>query len=271
MKIKISTLGIILCHFIVNSQSIARLDDIRLGASIELFSHVLEENRTINIYLPESYDNSTGNKYPVIYILDGGINDIYIPTVGLIRFLSSKKGQQISESIVVGIENVDRRRDFTKPSKIESDLINFPSSGESEKFLSFLSLELMPLIEKEYRTDNIKTIIGHSLGGLLASEILLTKSELFDNYLIINPSLWWNDNKILFYNTANISFNKKIYVGVWERENDKKITDQFVKKIKKQALASPDKKIRVQYDIIAQNEHSNVVYPALYNGLRKLK
>lgn len=103
----------------------------------------------------------------------------------------------IPESIVVGIGNVDRKRDFTYPFQNELDLKEFPTSGKSEKFISFLEKELQPFIDSTYKTMEMKTIIGQSLGGLLVTKILFKKPELFNNYIIVSPSLWWDDEKLL--------------------------------------------------------------------------
>jgi predicted alpha/beta superfamily hydrolase len=103
----------------------------------------------------------------------------------------------IPESIVVGIGNVDRKRDFTYPSQNKLDQKEFPTSGQSEKFINFLEKELQPFVDSTYRITELKTIIGQSLGGLLTTEILFKKPELFDNYIIVSPSLWWDDEKLL--------------------------------------------------------------------------
>jgi hypothetical protein len=100
-------------------------------------------------------------------------------------------------SIIVGIANVDRRRDFTFPTSIEKDKKAYPTTGSSTRFISFLEKELQPYIQNKYKTNKIKTIIGQSLGGLLATEILLKKPFLFDNYIIVSPSLWWNNESLL--------------------------------------------------------------------------
>ncbi|CDF79063.1 esterase [Formosa agariphila KMM 3901] len=96
----------------------------------------------------------------------------------------------IPESIVVGIGNVDRKKDFTYPSQNKLDQKEFPTSGKSKSFIAFIQNEFQPFIDSTYSTTSTKIIIELSLGGLLATEILFKKPELFENYLIVNPSLW---------------------------------------------------------------------------------
>ncbi|MDB5282787.1 MAG: Esterase, partial [Bacteroidota bacterium] len=103
----------------------------------------------------------------------------------------------LPKSIVVGISNFDRKRDFTLPTTIEKDKRDYPTTGGSAKFIAFIEKELQPFIQKKYKVNAVKTIIGQSLGGLLATEILLKKPQLFDKYIIVSPSLWWDNESLL--------------------------------------------------------------------------
>ena len=143
----------------------------------------------MNIYLPEGYKQGDTTKYPVIYLLDGSADEDFIHIVGLVQFYSFEWINQVPKSIVVGIATVDRRRDFTFPTTIEEDKKVYPTTGHSEKFIAFIEKELPPFIESKNKTNSSKTIIGQSLGGLLATEIFLKKPTLFNKYIIISPSL----------------------------------------------------------------------------------
>ena len=83
----------------------------------------------------------------------------------------------LPKSILVGIANIDRKRDFTFPTTIEKDKKDYPTTGGSAKFIAFIEKELQPFIESHYKTTSSKTIIGQSLGGLLATEILFKKAR----------------------------------------------------------------------------------------------
>ena len=190
---------------------------ILLGNSQEFYSKILAENRKVNIYLPPGYSKKDNVKYPVIYLLDGGIDEDFIHTVGLVQFDNFSWVNRLPESIVVGIVNVDRKRDFTYPTSIKKDLESYPTTGHSESFISFIEQELQPFINRQFKTSTSKTLIGQSLGGLLACEILLHKPNLFDHYIIISPSLWWDDGSLLRESLKLPSEpNQKIsiYIGV---------------------------------------------------------
>src|ERR1700756_3504022 len=169
----LTTLLFIAARFAVNAQEVNGEKPIVIGKTISLHSKVLNEDRALNIYLPDGYDPKDTARYPVIYLLDGGTDEDFIHTVGLVQFDTFPWISRIPKSIVVGIVNLDRKRDFTYPTTLPEDKAQYPTTGHSDKFISFLGKELMPFIDGRYKTNGAKTIIGESLGGLLATEILL--------------------------------------------------------------------------------------------------
>src|SRR6185437_3775981 len=168
-----------------------------LGRINTIQSKILSEKRILNIYLPQGYDQNDTTFYPVIYLLDGSADEDFIHIAGLVQFLNFSWVGILPKSILVGIANVDRKRDFTFPTTIATDKKESPTSGGSEKFIDFIEKELQPFIEKNYKTNSSKTLIGQSFGGLLATQILLSKPQLFTKYIIVSPSLWWNNESLL--------------------------------------------------------------------------
>src|SRR5690606_6607454 len=164
-------------------------NDLSIGKSVTIESKVLGEQRNLNIYLPLSYSTDSLKSYPVIYLLDGSLDEDFIHITGIVQFGSFPWINMIPESIVVGIANVDRKRDFTYHPTSGYDKKDFPTSGKSKHFIQFIQKELQPFIDSTFRTKDNKTIIGQSLGGLLATEILFKHPNLFDNYIIVSPSL----------------------------------------------------------------------------------
>jgi len=121
---------------------------------------------------------------------------------GLLQFLNFPWVNISPKTILVGIANQDRKRDFTFPTNNKKDKEASPSSGGSANFIDFIQRELQPYIESHYRTRTPRALIGESLGGLLAAEILFTRPRLFDQYMIISPSLWWNDESLMKMNSS---------------------------------------------------------------------
>ena len=238
-----------------------------IGEKVNLYSQVLKENRVLNIYLPHTYDTDSLKKYPIIYLLDGSMDEDFIHISGLVQFGSFSWINMLPESIVVGIANVDRKRDFTYPTNIERDLKDFPTNGHSAEFIQFLGEELQPFIEKKYRHSEDRTIIGQSLGGLLASEILLIQPSLFNNYIIISPSLWWDDESLLQLENPELSEVNAIYIGVGK---EGAIMERVAKELenKLRSAITPDTKLI--FNFFPDQDHGDALHLATYDAFGKI-
>ena len=196
-------------------------DVIQFGQVDSLYSNILEESRKIWVYIPESFARIGENKkYPVLYLLDG--DGHYYSVSGMIRQLSVVNGNTIlPEMIVVAITNTNRNRDLT-PTHVDIDFFTGDSisydSGGGDKFLNFIENELVPYIEKNYPASSYRTFVGHSFGGLSVINALTNKPYLFNNYIAIDPSLWWDNMAFKNYadsilKTDNFK-DKALYVAI---------------------------------------------------------
>lgn len=197
-------------------------NQIVIGQIDSLYSDILDESRDIWVHIPESAKNSISNttKYPVLYLLDGPGH--FYSVTGMIKQLSSTNGNTIvPEMIIVAIPNTDRSRDLT-PTSVDFDFFSGDSiqysSGGGNKFLDFMEDELIPHIEKTYPASAYRTFVGHSFGGLSVINALISRQHLFNNYVAIDPSLWWDDQAFLKEADSILSVNKfddkALYVGV---------------------------------------------------------
>jgi len=249
-----------------------------LGVIDEIQSKVLAEKRILNIYLPEGYNQQDTTTYPVIYLLDGSVDEDFIHIVGLVQFNSFEWINQVPKSIVVGIATVDRRRDFTFPTSIKADKKKYPTSGQSDKFRSFFETELQPYIDSNYKTNHDKTIIGQSLGGLFATELLLKKPALFNRYIIISPSLWW-DNGSLFNQTsdlltANYTQQTDIYIGVGKEgltpTETPRVMEVDANVLAEKIKTTKSNKVKVFFDYLPEEDHGTIMHQAVSNAFRLL-
>ena len=249
-----------------------------LGVIEEIQSRELGEKRTLNIYLPEGYSSSDTAKYPVVYLLDGSADEDFIHIVGLYQFNNFSWIDRVPKSIIVGIANIDRKKDFTYPTTVSTDQRRFPTTGHSQQFISFIEKELQPFIEKKYRTSSSKTIIGQSLGGLLATEILFKKPTLFNKYIIISPSLWWDNGSLLTQKPEVLqkSFAQKtsIYIGVG-KEGLSPTLEPHVMEVDANLLADKLKRsesdsLSVYFEYLPQENHGTITHQAVFNALRLL-
>jgi len=186
---------------------------ISIGRIDSLHSKILGEERKIWIYVPEGAKD-TSKRFPVLYLLDGDAH--FSSVVGMIQQLSGVNGNTVCpDMIVVGIPNTDRTRDLTPthsllfPDGSKADMLK--SSGGGEKFESFLQKELIPYIDSAYHTAPYKMLIGHSFGGLTVMNIMVHHPDMFNTYVAIDPSMWWDKQKLL--NQARDAFSKNNYKG----------------------------------------------------------
>jgi predicted alpha/beta superfamily hydrolase len=140
----------------------------------KLYSKILGEERPVVVYSPK------GNaSYPVLYLLDGSAN--FDMVVSITQYLSQEG--LCPAMIVVGIIHPDRSKDL------------IPVAGN--QFMSYLEKELIPYIDSAYHTTSYKTFLGHSLGGLTVINTLLHQPQLFNAYVSLEASLWWEDQKLV--------------------------------------------------------------------------
>lgn len=279
MKLIFSTLLLCTISFRVLSQHqepAKTRKEFVLGTIETIHSEILGEDRILNVYLPEDYDKN--QKYPVIYLLDGSADEDFIHIAGLVQFNTFSWINRIPKSIVIGIANTNRKLNFTSPSNRESDKKLVPANGGSAQFIAFIEKELQPYVEKTYGANDSKTIIGQSLGGLLASEILFTKPQLFTKYIIISPSLWWKDGYLLKENPLVLNAGylqpTDIYIGVGKEgsidgsknhimEKDAKLLYEKIKK-------GQSKNVKVLFDYLPEEDHATVTHQAVFNAFRLL-
>ena len=238
-----------------------------IGESVVLESEIMGETRMLNVYLPQGYSKDSLSLYPIIYLLDGSMDEDFIHISGLVQFGSFSWINMIPESIVVGIANIDRKRDFTFPTNNKKDKEYFPTTGESEKFITFIEKELQPFIENRYMASTTKTLIGQSLGGLLATEILFKKPHLFDNYIIVSPSIWWDDESLLKLNPKDYKSEKSIYIAVGKEGEQ---MERTAKELYEKLQNGKKENSKLFFKFLEDQDHGDALHLATYDAFEKI-
>ena len=163
---------------------------IQIGMSHTINSSILHEARTVTVVLPPSYAKESQRRYPMLFVIDGGVEQDLLHVAGVAQ-LGAMWGRN-AEPIVVGIETRDRRRELVGPTADPELLKKYPTAGQSAAFRKFIATEVRPLIERTYRTNGKAVVIGESLAGLFIVETYMVQPDLFDGYAAIDPSLWWD-------------------------------------------------------------------------------
>lgn len=162
--------------------------------SLNIQSELLNESRRINIWTPPAYTNGKGTFF-VMYMPDGGTQEDFPHIAATLSELIAAK--IIPPVILVGIENTNRRRDLTGPSEVLQDSVLAPLTDGAAQFRAFVKDELFAEIDKRYRTSGKRGIIGESLAGLFVLETFMLQPGMFDDYIAMDPSVWWNNGYLV--------------------------------------------------------------------------
>ena len=158
-------------------------------------SRALGEARSVNVHTPPGYHASSAARFPALYMPDGGLDEDFPHVVHTVDSLIALGA--IRPVIVVGIPNTERRRDLTGPTRVKSDSAIAPRVGGSAAFRRFFRDELIPAVRARYRTTEERAIVGESLAGLFVVETFLAEPVLFDHYVALDPSVWWNGGALV--------------------------------------------------------------------------
>lgn len=251
-----------------------------IGKRDLIYSKILKEKRQVWIHVPGGAGSSFFSKqrYPVLYLLDGDAH--FMSVVGMVQALSETNGNTLCPNmIVVGIPNTDRQRDLTPTHSGDN------TSGGGEAFASFIEHELMPYVDSLFPTAPYRLFIGHSLGGLTVINTLIHHPQMFNAYLAIDPSMWW-DNQLLLKSSGSIlsanNFNgKTLFLGVANTMSPgmdtamvRKDTGKNTIHIRSILLLSDTLKkasgngLRWEYKYYNEDSHGSVPLISEYDGLR---
>lgn len=170
-------------------------DPVPVHDTFSVASKSIGETRRINVYTPPGYRTSAGGRLPVLYMPDGGLDEDFPHVVNTVDSLIRLR--VIRPVIVVGIPNTQRRRDLTGPTRVAADSAIAPRVGGSAAFRRFIREELVPIVDRRYRTTGERSIVGESLAGLFIVETFLKDPDLFRHYVALDPSLWWNGGALV--------------------------------------------------------------------------
>ncbi len=249
------------------SSSFEKAASLVIGETFTINSRVLNETRRINVYLPPGYKESPNARLPVLYMPDGGIAEDFLHVAGLVQV--SVGNETMRPFILVGIENTERRRDMTGPTENEKDKTIAKRVGGSKAFRRFIREELMPQVKERYRTTDGKAIVGESLAGLFVVETFLLEPDLFDTYIAFDPSLWWNDHKMVDSAAKGLRENPKLNKTLYfasSVDDTAEITQSFAEILEKNAPAG----VHWHYEKMPDEKHSTIYHPAALKAFRDL-
>lgn len=237
-----------------------------IGETFTIRSSVLDESRIVNILKPTIYGEPIDGPVPVLYVLDGGVDEDFLHLAGLVQVLVSNGGMR--PMLVVGVQNTQRRRDMTGPTTISEDRAIAPVVGGSADFRRFLRDELKPEIARRYAVTNESAIIGESLAGLFTVETFFLEPALFDTFIAIDPSLWWAGGELV--NSApgrlrNLKMQgKTLFIASSNEPGMIELTNRLARDFE----ASPPPGVRFILAPMPAESHATIFHPAAIGAFR---
>ncbi|WP_257710719.1 alpha/beta hydrolase-fold protein [Gramella sp. MT6] len=244
--------------------------DIVIGQSVNIHSEILDENRKLDIYLPEDYEESD-KTYPVLYLLDSDYN--FKHAVGTAEYLY--RNRRIPQMIIVGIRNTHRNRDLSpdSPELSQEERDRMGVAGAADNFMTFIDKELIPHIMENYKAAPYEIIVGHSRGGLFNTYTFFKQPGLFDAYLTISPSLWY-PNKVISKEFEEVfkpsDLSATFYMTLADEKKGTMRGDvlKLSGKFHNYINAHPEADLRFKYEPMPEESHGSIGLPSIYHGLK---
>ncbi len=239
-----------------------------VGETFTIESQVLGETRRINVYVPAVPGESSGARLPVLYMPDGGTAEDFLHVMGLVQV--SVGNGTMRPFILVGIENTQRRRDLTGPTENPDDKKIAPQVGGSEAFRTFIRQELMPQVKTRYRTTDEAAIVGESLAGLFVVETFLLEPDLFDTYIAIDPSLWWNNQKLISGTAERLRGQPKLTKALYFASSNEPGIVRRAQRFAQILTANAPPGVRWHYEEMPSETHATIYHPAALKAFRSV-
>ncbi len=234
-----------------------------IGQTFTLPSAILGEDRVINVYRPAG---ARADSLPVLVMPDGGLGEDFLHVAGLVQ-IGAVNGT-MRPFLLVGIENTERRRDLTGPTANEQDRTIAPRVGGSAAFRRFIADELLPEIRRRYRTTAETAIVGESLAGLFVVETLLLEPDLFDAYLAFDPSLWWDDGRLVREAAALLQARPGLRRTLFLASSDEPAIAAATAQLAGNLAAGAPPGLAWRHEPMPQESHRTIYHPAALRAFR---
>jgi predicted alpha/beta superfamily hydrolase len=259
---------IILSSNFIEAQDIARIETIKINSTN------LNQERELYIYTPSYYDEYSLKHYDVMFVFDAQRTEYFNLAHSISYFLD--KDDLVNEFIVVGIPanlNLDDygRNDDLLPKPIYDEQNFYYGQANQKAFMSYVSDEVIPYIDKNYRTIKNRLAVGHSLSASFIISTLIEDTELFDSFIAVSPNFAYDKNRLandfINFNFNEIKNQKFLYLTNADEGNYwgswKAARESVYNFLNKEKIENFDFKI----SSITEKGHMTSFLPALTQGL----
>ena len=219
-------------------------------------SDFLKDTRELKVQLPRNYNENLSKEYPLIIVLDGDY--MFEAVSGSVDYLSY--WGNIPESIIVGVNQINTRYDDCSVL----DNIDFVPISSTANFYDFISEELIPYFDKNYRTTKFKVAVGHEATANFINYFLLNNKTSFSGFIAISPKFSYNMENYLIERFDKIKTNVFYYLASSDR--DFKSIDERTKELSRNLNSSKNELISFKYKQYNNLTHYNLPIHSVSEG-----
>lgn len=237
----------------------------------------------IKVTLPENYDSQ--KEYETLYYLDSWwLSELALGANAILNL-----SEKIEDIVLIGISlngnlkdwNIQRTMDFTpseynmgfemKAGKGDNGItLNKQNTGGADIFIEFIETKIFKLIESNYpNIGENRTLLGHSYGGLFSFYTIQQKPQLFSNFIIISPSLWWNNSELLkkelFYAFEQSKSTNSIYLCYGNSES--KLISKSNQEMDIILIGLEKENLDYKFKVFNETNHNSILPQGIYEGL----
>ncbi|NJC37717.1 hypothetical protein GGR60_002252 [Xanthomonas arboricola] len=241
--------------------------------------------RTYQVFvaLPRGYADNPQRRYPVLYATDG---DYAFPLVKQIARRLNGEGPAIADFILVGLSYAvgdepmpSRRRDYTPTPEDGPTAAPVATHGKSADYIRYLRDRVLPFVANRYRTDEQRRLyLGHSYGGLLGTQILLSTPEMFAGYILGSPSYWYGEHAMVAQENSfaashtDLPAQVYMYVGEYEQVRHHQNYDMVIdaQKMAQALRARHYPSLHLALEVLDDEDHLSVAPRGITHGLKSL-
>ncbi len=234
---------------------------IAIGQRFQIESKVLHETRRFFVHTPYKY-RLRSDRFPVLVVLDGAAH--FAHASAAVDHLAASG--RIPEMIVVGVPNTYRWRDLAMPGASNQGSV----LGAADRFLDFLADELLPQIDRTYRTRPYRALVGHSLGGTFAVYALQNRPEVFNAFIAMSPALQINDESLVKNMAPFLDSHASLQTDLYVTRGDEPFLEPAISKFINVLTTKAPAGFRVKSTLQKNEGHTSIPYPGVHEGLQQI-